>query len=221
MPDLGGRQSIHLANGFVLICAKKGLHNLIDRAFGHDFEYRSMVEKGQYVISQATGEYILPSTWEWFVKPGLEINIEMPAYDTDRSDSGGKLTTTDQRDKISINQAKVDAESKLERNRRLFQLKQELVDQSTAIQALEDATEHAEQDSKLAWLEKRVRDQKEELDRLSPLLVTPPSSSAGDSLPKSTSNPQQKASLRARLFRRMSSRSIHSRSSIQREMTDS
>ena len=111
--------------------------------------------------------------------------------------------------------AKAEAEMKLERNRRFFQLKQQLMDQGAAIQARQDAAEHAEQDANLAWLEKQVRDQKEELDRLPPLLMTPPSSSAGDSLSKSASSPQRKPSFRARLLGRMPSRSIRSKGSIQ------
>lgn len=110
--------------------------------------------------------------------------------------------------------AKVEAEMKLERNRRFFQIKQQLVDQGAAIQALQDAADHAEQDTKLAWLEKQVKDQKEELDRLPPLLTTPPSSSAGDSLSKSPSSPQRRPSLGTRLFSRMPSRSIRSKGSI-------
>ena len=111
-------------------------------------------------------------------------------------------------------QAQVQAELKLVRNRRFFHLKQQLMEQGAAIQAREDAADHVEQDSKLAWLEKRVRDQKEELDRLSPLLMTPPSSSAGFSLEKSTSSPIRKESLGARLLGRLPSRSIRSRNSI-------
>ena len=106
--------------------------------------------------------------------------------------------------------AKVDAEMKLERNRRFFQLKQQLVDQGAAIRARQDAAEQAEQDTKLAWLEKQVRDQKEELDRIPPLLMTPPSSSAGYSISKSASSPQRKPSFGARLIGRLPSRSKNS-----------
>ena len=179
---------------------------MIDGAFGHDLEYRSMVEKGKYLISQVTGEYILPSTWEWFVKPGLEISMEMPVYDADRSDSSGKETMTDQRDKPSPTKSKSEALAKSDRSRRLRQLKQELADQTAALQALENSPDHAEQNGgKLAWLEKRVRDQREELDRVSPVLLTPPSSSAGDS-----SSPQRKVSLGARLLGRIPSRRVRS-----------
>lgn len=110
--------------------------------------------------------------------------------------------------------AKVDAEMKLERNKRFFQLKQQLMEQGAAIQARQDAAEHAEQDTKLAWLEKQVRDQKEELDRLPPLLTTPPGSSAGESMSKSASSPQRKLSFGARLLGRMPSRSLRSKGSI-------
>lgn len=110
--------------------------------------------------------------------------------------------------------AKVDAEMKLERNKRFFQLKQQLMEQGAAIQARQDAAEHAEQDTKLAWLEKQVRDQKEELDRLPPLLTTPPGSSAGESMSKSASSPQRKSSLGARLLGRIPSRSLRSKGSI-------
>lgn len=110
--------------------------------------------------------------------------------------------------------AKVDAEMKLERNRRFFQLKQQLMEQGAAIQARQDAAEHAEQDTKLAWLEKQVRDQKHELDRLPPLLTTPPGSSAGDSISKNASSPQRKSSFGARLLGRMPSRSIRSKGSF-------
>lgn len=110
--------------------------------------------------------------------------------------------------------AKFVAEMKLERNRRFFQLKQQLAVQGAAIQARQDAADNAEQDAKLAWLEKQVQDQKEELDRLPSLLMTPPSSSAGDSLSKSISGPQRKPSFRARLMGRMPSRSIRSKGSI-------
>ena len=112
-------------------------------------------------------------------------------------------------------QAKVKAEMKLERNRRFFLLKQQLVDQGAAIQAREDAADHAEQESKLAWLEKQVRDLKDEHDRLPPLLVTPPSSSAGDSLAKSTGSPPERASFRRRLLDRIPSGSIRSKGSMQ------
>lgn len=99
---------------------------------------------------------------------------------------------------------------KLERNNRFFQLKQQLVHQGAAIQARQDAADHAEQDRKLAWLEKRVREQREELDRLPSLMMTPPSSSAGGSLGKSTDSPLRKASFKARLLGRIPSRSVRS-----------
>ena len=239
-----------------------------------------MVEKGKYLVSNEAGEYILPSTWEYFVRPGMDINMEILLYDADRYESGGKMTVGGRREEssreslipphapelpsskspktlrsrsdgersldgltddgtetscsdvisyversdpryLSIErvlleqrQAQVQAEMKLERNRRFFQLKQQLVDQGAAIQAREDAADHVEQDTKLAWLEKRVRDQKEELDRLSPLQMSPPSSSAGLSLDKSTSSPPQKASLGTRLLGRISSRSNRSKDSV-------
>ena len=110
--------------------------------------------------------------------------------------------------------AKVNAEMNLERNKRFSQLRQQLLDQGAAIQARQNAAEHAEQDAKLAWLEKRVREQKEELDALPPLLMTPPSSNAGDSSRRSVSSPQRKSSFGARLLGRMPSRSIRSRGSI-------
>ena len=237
-----------------------------------------MVEKGKYLISIGTGEYILPSTWEYFVQPGLEISMEILAFDANRYDPGDRTimggsrdtaspeplipphapevsplqslkslrsrsdgehsvdnVTDDETECSSSNvigytersdprylsigkvlleqkQARVDAEMKLERNRRFFQLKQQLVDQGAAIQAREDAADRAEQDSKLAWLEKRVRDQKEELDRLSPLVITPPGSSAGESLGKPPSSPQRRASFGARLLGRMPSPMIRSKS---------
>lgn len=237
-----------------------------------------MVEKGCYSISHVTGEVILPSTWQSFVRPGLEIKMEIQnAFDADqdifngktlggkrenagpkilipphapevptlgspmvlRSMSGNESSIDDVADDetdgsfpdgisyversdpryLSIEnvlleqkKAKVEAEMKLERNTRFFQIKQQLVDQGAAIHALQDAADHAEQDTKLAWLEKQVRDQKEELDRR--LLTTPPSSSAGDSLSKSAGSPQRRPSL-ARLFGRMPSRSVRSKGSIQ------
>lgn len=124
-------------------------------------------------------------------------------------------------------QARVSAEMKIARNRRFFHLKQQLVDQGAAIQAREDAADRAEEESKLAWLEKRVREQKEELDRLSPIVMmtttTPPgSSSAGDSVlggMKSTGSPapssRKGASFGARLLGRVKSpSSIRSRTSV-------
>ena len=114
--------------------------------------------------------------------------------------------------------SRAEAEMKLERNKRFFQLKQQLLDQGAAIQARQDAAEYAEQDSKLAWLEKQVRDQKEELDRLPPLLITPPGSSAGDSSRKSPSSPQRRASFGARLLERMPSRSPRSKASTRQQM---
>ena len=261
--------------------SNKGLHNLIQGAFGHNFEYRAMVEEGRYLISNETGEFILPSIWEYFVRSGLEIKMEILEYDANRNGAGGTTTVSDRRTKttqgspisphapmvpplggskalrstsdsessvddvtddeteysfsdvisyversdprylliekvlLEQKQAKVQAEMKLERDRRFFQLKQQLVDQGAAIQAREDAADLLEQDSKLAWLEKRVRDQKEELDRLPPLPMTPPSSSAGDSLSKSTiSTPRKKASPFARLLGRIPSRSDRSNNSI-------
>ncbi|KAF6221174.1 hypothetical protein HO133_002028 [Letharia lupina] len=260
----------------------EGLHNLIQEAFGHELKHRSMVEKGYYNISHVTGEIILPSIWELFVRPGLEINMELQdVLDADLDDSGGKAMVGGRREKTgpktltpphapevptlgspmvlqsrsdeeaSINDvandeadysvpdgisyvelsdprylsiekvlleqkmAKVEAEMKLERNRRFFQLKQQLMDQGAAIHARQDAADHAEQDNKLAWLEKQVRDQKEVLDGLPPLLMTPPSSNAGDSLSKSPSSPQRNPSFVARLLGRIPSRSIRSRGSIQ------
>ena len=248
-----------------------------------------MVEKGKYLISHVTGEVILPSTWELFVQPGLEINMEiLNVFDAFRDEPSGKAVMAAKRDQggpkilipppasevptpgspmalrsrkddepsiddipddetdcsspngisytersdprfLSIEnvlleqkKAKVEAEMKLERNRRFFQLKQQLIDQGAAIQARQHAAEHAEQDSKLAWLEKQVREQKEELDRLPPLLTTPPSSNAGDSLSKSASSPQRKPSFGARLLGRIPSRSIRSRGSVrsQQMMTE-
>ena len=112
-------------------------------------------------------------------------------------------------------QAKVQAEMKLECNRRFFQLKQQLVDQGATIQARENAADFVKQDSKLAWLEKRVREQKEELDRVPPLLVTPPGSSAGESvLSRSSSISTRKASFGARLLNRFPSRSNDSKDLI-------
>ena len=252
-------------------------------------EYRSKVEKGYYDISHVTGEVILPSTWELFVEPGLEINMEIwNAADVGREEYSGKATMSGRREnsgaktpvpphtlnestlgnpmalrsktdkESSINDvaddetdcsssdkinyvgrsdprflsiegilleqkaAKFSAEMKLERNRRFFQLKQQLVDQGAAIQARQDAADHAEQDAKLAWLEKQVRDQKEELDRLPPLSTTPPGPISGDSLTKRPSCPQRKSSFGARLLGRIPSRSIHSRGSItsQKMMTE-
>ena len=228
-----------------------------------------------------TGEVILPSTWEAFVRPGLEISMNIcNVFEADRDISGGKAmmggwegkagpTTLipssapevltagglmvvrsgndnessvddDTNDDIDCSfpdgisyvegsdprylsienvlleqkKAKVEAEMKLERNRRFFQIKQQLVDQGAAIQAIQDAADHAEQNTKLAWLEKQVRDQKEELDRLPPLLTTSPSSSAGDSLNKRPSTPQRRPSFGTRLFGRMPSRSTASKGSI-------
>ena len=113
-------------------------------------------------------------------------------------------------------QAQIKAEMKLERNRRFFLLKQQLVDQGAAIQAREDAADHAEQETKLAWLEKQVRDLKDEHERLPPLLVTPPGSSAGDSMAKtSTGSPPERASFRRRLLGRIPSASLRSRGSVQ------
>ena len=111
--------------------------------------------------------------------------------------------------------AKVDVAMKLERNNRLFQLKQQLLDQGAAIQARLNAANHADQDAKLAWLEKQVRDQKEELDRLPSLLMTPTSSIAGGSLSRSTPSPRRKLSFGARLLARMPSSSIRSRGSLE------
>ena len=111
--------------------------------------------------------------------------------------------------------AKVDVAMTLERNNRLFQLKQQLLDQGAAIQARLNAANHADQDAKLAWLEKQVRDQREELDRLPSLLMTPPSSIADDSLSRSTGSPRRKLSFGARLLARMPSSNIRSRSSLE------
>ena len=111
-------------------------------------------------------------------------------------------------------QALVQAEMKFEDSRRFFQIKQQLVDQGAAIQAREDAADRMERDSKFAWLEKRARDQQEELDRLSPLLMTPPSSSAGLSSNKSTNSPPPKPSFGARLLGRIPSRSHRSKDSV-------
>lgn len=110
--------------------------------------------------------------------------------------------------------ARIETEMKLERNRRFFQLKQQLLDQGAAILARQDAAEHAERETKLAWLEKQVRDQKEELDRLPPLSMTTPSSSVGGSLGESATSPQRKASFRARLLGRIPSRSNRSKDSF-------
>ena len=281
MPDLGGGHP-RILNAFSQADNSiKGLHNLIQGAFEHDLEYRPMVDKGKYHVSNEAGEIILPFTWEHFVQPGMEIRIEIFSYEADRDLSGGKMTVSETGEQSSPNsliqpsapevpsikspktlrsrsdsersldgitddgtetsnsdvisyversdprylsieralleqkQAQVQAEMKLERNRRFFQLKQQLVEQGAAIQAREDAADHVEQDSKLAWLEKRVRDQKEELDRLSPLLMTAPSSSAGLSSDKSTSSLPRKTSLGARLLGRLPSRSNRSRDSVQ------
>lgn len=136
------------------------------------------------------------------------------------SDSIGYVERLDPRyqsiEKVLLEQkkAKFEAEMKLERSRRFFQLKQQLMDQGAAIQARQDAAEHAEQDTKLAWLEKQVGDQKEELDRLPPLLIARPSSSAGDSLNKSLGSPPRRPSFGARLLGRMPSRSFRSTGSI-------
>ena len=111
--------------------------------------------------------------------------------------------------------AKVDVAMTLERNNRLFQLKQQLLEQGAAIQARLNAANHADQDAKLAWLEKQVRDQKEELDRLPSYLITPPSSIAGDSSSRSTGSPQRKLSFGARLLARMPSGGIRSRGSLE------
>lgn len=237
-----------------------------------------MVEKSNYTISHESGVFILPSTWESFVQPGLEINIEFPnLVETDRDDFVDEALVGCSKDNAALEtppppkvtrvespltlrsksddepviddlagyqidnsipddinyversdprylsienvlleqkKAKIDAEIRLERNRRFLQLKQQLVDQGAAIQARQDAADRAEQDTKLAWLEKQVRDQKEELDRLPPLVKTPPSSSAGDSLSKSASSPQRKPSFRARLLGRVSSRSVRSKGSV-------
>lgn len=255
----------------------KGLDKLIQEAFGHVLDCRRKVEKGCYSISHLTGEVILPSTWESFVQPGLEINMEIyadqdgsvdkaivsvrrdeagqetlitphapevptPASPTalrSRSDNEpstddvaedeteysfldgiGYVERSDPRylsiENVLLEQkkAKVDAAMKLESSKRFFQLKQQLMDQGAAIQARQDAADHAEQDAKLAWLEKQVRDQKEELNQLPPILMTPPSSSAGDVLSKSASTPQRRPSFGARLLARMPSRSIRSKGSI-------
>ena len=281
MPDLGGGRPRILTTFSQADKSIKGLHNLIQGAFDHDLEHKPMVDKEKYHVSNEAGEFILPSTWEYFVQPGMEIRMEIFSYNADRHESGGKMTVSEtgeesspeslispsapevpstkrpktlrsrsdsersldgitddgtetsysdvisyversdprylsiERVLLEQKQAQVQAEMKLERNRRFFQIKQQLVEQGAAIQAREDAADHVEQDSKLAWLEKRVRDQKEELDRLSPLLMTPPSSSAGLSLDKSTSSPLRKASLGARLLGRLPSRSSRSRDSVQ------
>lgn len=240
-----------------------------------------MIEQGCYNISHITGEVILPSTWESFVHPGLDIQMEIShGFDADRREPDDKTMVGERRDKAGPKQlislhapemltlrnptanrsgsddepsidiiaddetdcsfpdgisyversdprylsienaileqkkAKVKAELRLERNRRFFYLKQQLVNQGAAIQARQDAADHAEQDTKLAWLEKQVRDQKEELDTLPPLLATPSSSSAGDSLSKSASSPQRRPSFGARLLGRMPSRGIRSQGSI-------
>ena len=281
VPDLGGG---HIRIPFVISQADKsikGLHNLIQGAFDHDLEYRPMVEKGKYLVSNEAGEFILPSTWEYFVQPGMEIKMEIFLYDADRYESGGKMTVGGRREEsrpeslilphrpevlspkslktlrsrsdgersldgvtdddtetsysdvisflersdpryleiekiiLEQRQALVKAEMKFEVDRRLFQIKQQLVDEGAAVQAREDAADRIEQDSKLAWMEKRVRDLKEERDRLSPLLMTPPSSSAGLSPDKSTSSPPQKGSFGARLLGRIPSRSNRSKDSVQ------
>lgn len=237
-------------------------------------KYRPMVEKGDYLISHENGEYILPSTWESLVQPGLEINMIISnLIDTDQDEFGGQALVGGSRDnavpetlipplapevsrlgssltfrsksedepviddvadyetdnsfpdgisyveqsdprylsiqKVLLEQkkAKVGAEMKHERNRRFFQLKQQLLDQGAEIQARQVAADQAEQDTKLAWLEKQVRDQKEELDRIPPLLMTPPSSSAGYSMSKTASSPLRKSSFGARLMGRLPSRS--------------
>ena len=264
------------------------MHGLIQGAFEHELRYRSMVEEGKYLISNTTGEYILPSTWKWFVEPGLEINMEILRNDADHAEPASDSVMGDGRDTtappspippqapeapslgsprtppsrsdeepsiddiaddetndsfsdvisyversdpryLSIEkvlleqkQAKVETERKLERNMRFFHLKQQLVEQGAAIHARQDAADRAEQDSKLAWLEKRVKDQKEVLDRLPPLSMTPPSSSAGDSFGKGIDSPRQRSSFRARLLGRIPSRSTRSKDSIrsQRMITD-
>ena len=189
----------------------------MQQAFGHMPKYRLMVEKGSYLISHVTGEFILPSTWESFVQPGLEINMEiLNVFAADRDESGGSGVVGASKDKaapetltpqfapeeprlespvtlrsgndhvtaiddvsddetehsfpdgisyiersdpryISIEnvlleqkKAKLDAEMKLERNRRFFQLKQQLVEQGAAIQARQATAEQAEQNTKLA-----------------------------------------------------------------------
>ena len=273
VPDLGGERSKTLSQLFHADLFNKGLHNLIQGAFSHDLDYIPMIEKKKYSISNETGEYILPSTWEYFVQPGLKIGIEILGYDADTSIGRQRASTelppphvpevpplgsqntlqsrdtsdggcsfnnvteeeidTSSSDVISYlersdprflsiekvlleqKQAKVRAEMKLECNRRFFRLKQQLVDQGATIQARENAADYVEQDSKLAWLEKRVREQKEELDRVPPLLVTPPGSSTGESvLSRSTSSPTRKASLGARLLDRLPSRSNRSKDSL-------
>ncbi len=242
-----------------------------------------MVAEGCYSISHITGEGILPSTWEFFVQPGLEINMEIwDTFDADRDDLvgepmvGGRKDTADPdllqppppplhlediprlRNSIAIRsssgsdpfvddvmddraeypfhsntsqaeqsdhrylsienvlieqkKATIEVQKKLERNRRFFQLKQQLIDQGAVIQARQDAAENAEQDTKLAWLEKQVRDQREQLDRLPPLPVTPPTFRAGNLLRKSASSSERKAaSLGSRLLGRMPSRSGRSK----------
>lgn len=241
-----------------------------------------MVEKGCYSISHITGEVILPSTWNLFVHPGLEINMGIRnVVKVARNEASGKAAVdggeaimagtesltpprtpeavrlgspialrfrseydpsideaadnetvysspgavsyverSDHRystiENVLLEQkkARVETEMKLERNRRFFQLKQQLLDQGAAILARQDAAEHAERETKLAWLEKQVRDQKEELDRLPPLSMTTPSSSVGGPLGESTTSPQRKASFRARLLGRIPSRSIRPKDSV-------
>lgn len=164
----------------------------------------------------APGVPRLGSSWTLQSRSDDESVIDDVAdYETDNSfpDWISFVERSDPRylsiEKVLLEQkrAKVGAEMKHERNRRFFQLKQQLVDQGAAIQARQEAAEQAEQDTKLAWLEKQVRDQKEELDRIPPLLMTPPSSSAGYSTIKPASNPRRKPSLGARLMGRLPSRS--------------
>ena len=241
-----------------------------------------MVEKGCYSISHVTGEVILPSTWNLFVHPGMEINMGTSSVvKADRDEPSGKATVNGGKaimagpesltpphtpeaaglgssialrftseydssiDEAADNEpaysspggvsyversdprystienvlleqkkARAETEMKLERNRRFFQLKQQLLDQGAAIQARHDAAEHAERDTKLAWLEKQVRDQKEELDRLQPLAMTTPSSSVHSSSGKDPSSPQRKASFRARLLGRIPSWSNRSKDPV-------
>ena len=241
-----------------------------------------MVEKGCYSISHVTGEVILPSTWNLFVHPGMEINMGIRnVVKVDRDESSGKAAvdggkavmagpesltppctpeaaplrnpialrfrseydpsideavdsetvysspggisyversdhhySTIENVLLEQKKARVETEMKLERNRRFFQLKQQLLDQGAAILARQDAAEHAERETKLAWLEKQVRDQKEELDRLPPLSMTTQSSSVDGPLGNSTTTPQRKASFRARLLGRIPSRSIRSKDSV-------
>lgn len=62
----------------------KGMHNLIAQAFIHVPNTRAPVDRGHYdLIDTLTGDIILASVWEYFVRPGMEVTLHVwPIFGT-------------------------------------------------------------------------------------------------------------------------------------------